>query len=83
MIWLKIYKYKEEWFKSLDKRNVYYKKVNRRVFQISSYYMNEADKIIFKGLKIKSLSKDGALFFYSLILYKESQTKRIRKLIFS
>jgi hypothetical protein len=33
--------------------------------------MNEADKIIFKDFKIKSLSKDKALFFRSSVLYKE------------
>jgi hypothetical protein len=44
--------------------------------------MNEADKTIFKDFKIKSLSKGGILFFRSLILYKKSQAKRIRKLIF-
>jgi hypothetical protein len=32
--------------------------------------MNEADKIIFKDFKAKSLSKDRTLFFRSFILYK-------------
>jgi hypothetical protein len=44
--------------------------------------MNEADKIIFKGFKVKSLSKGGVLFFRSFILYKGSQAKRNRKLVF-
>jgi hypothetical protein len=44
--------------------------------------MNEADKTIFKNFKVKPLSKDGVLFFRSSILYRGSQTKRIRKLVF-
>jgi hypothetical protein len=44
--------------------------------------MNEADKTIFKGFKAKPLSKGKALFFRSFILYKGSQVKRNRKLIF-
>jgi hypothetical protein len=45
--------------------------------------MNEADKIIFKNFKAKSLSKSKTLFFRSSILHKESQIKRNKKLIFS
>jgi hypothetical protein len=44
--------------------------------------MNEADKIIFKGFKVKSLSKGKALFFRSSVLYGGSQVKRNRKLVF-
>jgi hypothetical protein len=44
--------------------------------------MNEADKTIFRNFKTKSLSKGGALFFRSFVLYKESQAKRNRKLVF-
>jgi hypothetical protein len=32
IIWLKMYKYKEEWFKTLNERGAYYKKANQRVF---------------------------------------------------
>jgi hypothetical protein len=70
IIWLKIHKYKKEWLRILNKRGAYYEKANRRVFQINSYHMNEADKTIFKGFKIKSLSKGKVLFFRSSILYK-------------
>jgi hypothetical protein len=44
--------------------------------------MNEADKTIFKDFKVKFLSKGKALFFRSSILYKESQAKRNKKLVF-
>jgi hypothetical protein len=44
--------------------------------------MNEADKIIFKRFKAKSLSKDRVLFFRSSVLYKGSQAKRNKKLVF-
>jgi hypothetical protein len=44
--------------------------------------MNEADKIIFKGFKAKSLSKNKALFFRSFVPHKKSQIKRNKKLIF-
>jgi hypothetical protein len=44
--------------------------------------MNEADKIIFKDFKTKSLSKGKALFFRSSISHKRSQAKRNRKLVF-
>jgi hypothetical protein len=67
-----MHKYKKKWFRTLNKRGAYYKEVNRRVFQINFYYINEADKIIFKGFKAKSLSKGGVLFFRSSILYKGS-----------
>jgi neutral trehalase len=78
-----MHKYKEKWLRTFNKRDAYYKKANRRIFQINSHYMNEADKIIFKDFKIKSLSKDRALFFRSFISYKGSQAKRNRKLVFS
>jgi hypothetical protein len=39
---------------------------------MNSHYMNEADKIIFKNFKTKSLSKGGVLFFRSSVLYKGS-----------
>jgi hypothetical protein len=44
--------------------------------------MSKVDMIIFKDFKIKSLSKGGALFFRLLILYKGSQVKRDKKLVF-
>jgi hypothetical protein len=44
--------------------------------------MNETDKITFRGFKAKSLLKDRALFFRSSVLYRESQTKRNKKLVF-
>jgi hypothetical protein len=44
--------------------------------------MNEADKTIFRDFKAKSLSKGETLFFRSFILYKGSQAKRNKKLIF-
>jgi hypothetical protein len=72
IIWLGIYKYKEEWLRILNKRGAYYKKVNRRVFQINSHHINEADKIIFKSFKAKSLLKGKILFFRSSISYKGS-----------
>jgi hypothetical protein len=66
-----MYKYKEKWLKTLNKRDAYYEKANRRIFQINSYYMNEADKTIFKDFKAKLLSKDRALFFRSFISHKK------------
>jgi hypothetical protein len=44
--------------------------------------MNETNKTIFKSFKIKSLLKGKALFFRSSILYKKSQAKRNKKLVF-
>jgi hypothetical protein len=32
MIWPRMHKYKEKWFKTFNKRGAYYKKINRRVF---------------------------------------------------
>jgi hypothetical protein len=58
-----MHRHKKEWFKSFNERGTYYKKANRRIFQINSYYMNEADIIIFKNFKTKFLSKGGTLFF--------------------
>jgi hypothetical protein len=49
---------------------------------MNSHYMNEADKIIFKNFKAKSLSKSKALFFRSSVLYRKSQVKRNKKLVF-
>jgi hypothetical protein len=83
IIWLGMHKHKEEWLKTLNERGAYYKEINRRVFQMNSYHINETDKITFKGFKAKSLSKGGALFFRSLISHKRSQAKRDRKLVFS
>jgi hypothetical protein len=77
-----MHKYKKKWLGTFNKRGAYYEKANRRVFQINSYHMNEADMIIFKGFKIKPLSKGGVLFFHLSILYKGSQAKRDRKLVF-
>jgi hypothetical protein len=77
-----MHKHKKKWLKTLNKRGAYYEKENRRVFQINSYHINETDKIIFKGFKAKSLSKDKVLFFRSFILHKESQAKRNKKLVF-
>ena len=72
MIWLKMHKHKKKWLKTLNKRGAYHKKANRRVFQINSHYMNEADKITFKGFKVKSLSKGRTLFFRSSVSHRES-----------
>jgi hypothetical protein len=82
MIWPEMHKYKEKWLRILKERDAYYKKINRRVFQMNSHYINEADKIIFKGFKAKFLSKGGVLFFRSFVLHKGSQAKRNRKLVF-
>jgi hypothetical protein len=67
-----MHKYKKKWLKIFNKRDAYYKKANRRVFQINSHHINEADKTIFKNFKTKSLSKGRVLFFRSSVLHKKS-----------
>jgi hypothetical protein len=82
IIWPKMHKHKKKWLRTFNERGAYYKKANRRVFQINSHHINEADKIIFKGFKTKSLSKGEALFFRSSIPHEGSQVKRNKKLVF-
>jgi hypothetical protein len=77
-----MYKYKENWLKGLAARNTYYKRADRRVFQISAYHVNEADKIVFRIFEARPLSKGGALFIHSSIPYGNSQAKYNRKLVF-
>jgi hypothetical protein len=49
IIWPGMHKHKKKWLRTLNERGAYYKKTNRRVFQINSHHMNEADKITFGG----------------------------------
>jgi hypothetical protein len=77
-----MHEHKERWLRSLNERGIYYKEINRYIFQMNSYHMNEADKTIFEDFKVKSLLKSGALFFRSLVSYKGSQAKRNKRLVF-
>jgi hypothetical protein len=82
MIWPGMHKHKEEWLRTLNERGAYHEEANRRVFQMNSHHMNEADKTTFGGFKAKPLSKGGALFFRSSVPHGGSQAKSNRKLVF-